>query len=73
MKINDSIDCSLNLGKFCQISSKVPKFTDCQTQWKPLVIIIPLRLGLNSVNTEYIEQIKVQMYSLIRSNSNSFV
>ena len=27
--------------------------------WKPLVIIIPLRLGLNEVNVEYIDQIKV--------------
>jgi len=26
--------------------------------WKPLVIIIPLRLGLNDVNVEYIDQLK---------------
>lgn len=46
------------IRKSCQIPSKVPKFTDSQTRWKPLVVIIPLRLGLNSVNSEYIEQIK---------------
>ena len=27
--------------------------------WKPLVIIVPLRLGLHSVNVEYVEQLKV--------------
>ncbi len=51
------------LGKSCQISSQIPSFTrksnDVQTSWKPLVIIIPLRLGLNDVNAEYVEQIKV--------------
>lgn len=50
-------------GKLCQINSKVrtttKKSTDTQTGWKPLVIIIPLRLGLSDVNLGYIEQIKV--------------
>ena len=52
------------LGKSCQINSKIPSFikksNDVQNSWKPLVIIIPLRLGLNEVNTEYIEQLKVK-------------
>jgi hypothetical protein len=35
------------------------KSNDTQNAWKPLVIIIPLRLGLSEVNTEYIDQLKV--------------
>lgn len=54
---------SFSLGKSCQISSKIPslikKSNDIQTSWKPLVIIIPLRLGLNDVNIEYVDQLKV--------------
>ncbi|CAF1236077.1 unnamed protein product [Adineta ricciae] len=50
------------IRKLCQINSQRPNLTkksnDSQTTWKPLVIIIPLRLGLNDVNTEYIEQLK---------------
>ncbi|CAF4483309.1 unnamed protein product [Rotaria socialis] len=51
------------IRKLCQISSNIPnlikKSNDTQTLWKPLVIIIPLRLGLNDVNVEYIDQIKL--------------
>jgi hypothetical protein len=51
------------LGKACQITSQIPsllkKSNDVQNSWKPLVIIIPLRLGLNDVNSEYVDQIKV--------------
>jgi hypothetical protein len=51
------------VGKVCQINSKIPNLTkksnDLQISWKPLVIIIPLRLGLNDVNIEYIDQLKV--------------
>lgn len=54
----------LSPGKLCQINSNVPattnkKSTDTQNGWKPLVIIIPLRLGLSEVNMEYIDQLKV--------------
>lgn len=57
------------LGKACQINSMIPnlikKSHDTQNSWKPVVIIIPLRLGLNDVNSEYIEQLKVnQILSL---------
>lgn len=52
------------LGKACQITSMIPsllkKSNDVQNSWKPVVIIIPLRLGLNDVNSEYIEQLKVR-------------
>ena len=50
-------------GALCQIPSKVrpgaKKCTETPNGWKPLVIIIPLRLGLTEVNTEYIDQLKV--------------
>jgi hypothetical protein len=52
-----------NIGQLCQIKSNIRsgsnKSTDVSTKWKPLVIIIPLRLGLSDVNTEYIDQLKV--------------
>jgi hypothetical protein len=55
--------CFFFQGKLCQINSKVRKTTkksnDTQSGWKPLVVIIPLRLGLSDVNTEYIDQLKV--------------
>ena len=35
------------------------KTGDSSKKWKPLVIIIPLRLGLHGVNAEYIEQLQV--------------
>ncbi|CAF0980493.1 unnamed protein product [Rotaria sp. Silwood1] len=51
------------IRKLCQINSKVRKTTkksnDTPSGWKPLVIVIPLRLGLTNVNTEYIEQLKL--------------
>jgi hypothetical protein len=37
----------------------IKKSNDIQNSWKPLVIIIPLRLGLNDVNAEYVDQLKV--------------
>ncbi|CAF0948403.1 unnamed protein product [Rotaria sordida] len=51
------------IRKLCQINSKVRKTTkksnDTSSGWKPLVIIIPLRLGLTNVNVEYIDQLKL--------------
>jgi hypothetical protein len=51
------------IRKLCQTNSKIhqiiKKSNDTQNNWKPLVIIIPLRLGLHHVNTEYIDQLKV--------------
>ncbi|CAF1238091.1 unnamed protein product [Rotaria sordida] len=51
------------IRKLCQKNSQIPnlikKSNDSQTTWKPLVIIIPLRLGLNDVNIEYIDQLKL--------------
>ncbi|CAF5210829.1 unnamed protein product, partial [Rotaria magnacalcarata] len=50
------------IRKLCQNHSKVRKTTknpnDKPEGWKPLIIIIPLRLGLTNVNTEYIDQLK---------------
>ena len=51
-------------GALCQIPSKVRSGTKKSNEtppntWRPLVIIIPLRLGLSDVNTEYIDQLKV--------------
>jgi hypothetical protein len=53
-------------GKLCQINPKARKTTkksndtqNNQNVWKPLIIIIPLRLGLSDVNMEYIGQLKV--------------
>ena len=36
---------------------------DLQNNWKPLVLMIPLRLGLSHVNIEYINQLKVKSFS----------
>lgn len=52
------------IRKSCQITSKVRTNRSKSTEtsmngWKPLVIIIPLRLGLSDVNTEYIDQLKL--------------
>lgn len=61
--------CFLFKGKMCQIPNLIKKSNDIQNSWKPLVIIIPLRLGLNDVNSEYIEQLKVnQLNSKILIN-----
>ncbi|CAF4489612.1 unnamed protein product, partial [Rotaria socialis] len=51
------------IRKLFQTHSKARKTTknsnDKPAGWKPLIIIIPLRLGLTSVNTEYIDQLKL--------------
>ena len=51
------------LRKLCQMNSKIRKtmkrIDKIQTGRKPIVIIVPLRLGSNNVNTEYIDQIKI--------------
>jgi hypothetical protein len=61
-------------GKLCQINSKVRKTTkksnETQSGWKPLVIIIPLRLGLSDVNMEYISQLKVFISTIPDSRLN---
>ncbi len=55
-----------------RVNSKVRKTTknsnEIQNGWKPLIIIIPLRLGLSDVNTEYIDQLKVFFLLEIESN-----
>ncbi|CAF1100518.1 unnamed protein product [Adineta ricciae] len=51
------------IRKLCQPNVKgrksSKKSNDNPQTWKPLVIIIPLRLGLSDVNTEYIDQLKL--------------
>lgn len=32
--------------------------------WKPLVLLIPLRLGLSDINEAYIETLKVKYFSV---------
>jgi hypothetical protein len=51
----------------------INKSNESQNNWKPLVIIIPLRLGLNDVNTEYIEQLKVQKMNCEFWKNSSFL
>lgn len=54
------------IGKLYQSTEQIPgllkKTNDSKSNWKPLVIIIPLRLGLNDVNAEYVDQLKVENY-----------
>jgi hypothetical protein len=49
-----------NTGSHMNIITK--RLSESSKCWKPLVIIIPLRLGLNDVNKEYIDQLKVNIY-----------
>lgn len=48
----------LNLEKCCTISLSVTLCQDDEDSWKPLLLIIPLRLGLSEINPIYIDGLK---------------
>lgn len=44
-----------------------PKPLKPHSQWKPLLLLIPLRLGLNEINPIYINGLKVKKKIIIKS------
>lgn len=47
------------LGEICASPSAID-YTS--TDWKPLLLIVPLRLGLSEMNVIYVEGLKVDFY-----------
>jgi hypothetical protein len=45
--------------KTCNKSFKCHKHSKSRPEWDPLLLILPLRLGLNEFNEEYKNSIKV--------------
>jgi hypothetical protein len=38
---------------------QTPKSNSCKKVWKPLVLVIPLRLGISAINPAYVQGVKV--------------
>lgn len=47
------------LGQLCLLETKIDGTNITQTYWKPLLLIVPLRLGLNDINPIYISGVQV--------------
>lgn len=40
---------------------KTLKSNSSKTTWKPLVLVIPLRLGISTINPAYVQGVKVNI------------
>jgi cysteine protease ATG4 len=51
--------CRVEGGTTAEADGDIP--LKAPSQWKPLLLLIPLRLGLNEINPIYINGLKVKM------------
>lgn len=49
--------CKVEGGTTVEVDDNIP--LKAPSQWKPLLLLIPLRLGLNEINPIYINGLKV--------------
>ena len=47
-------------------SSSGAEVTNRPSAWRPLVLLIPLRLGLTDINEAYVETLKVSLFHLFQ-------
>lgn len=45
--------------KLCILTEQTPKSNMSKKSWKPLVLVIPLRLGISTINPAYVQGVKV--------------
>lgn len=45
--------------KLCVITEQITKSNCSKNTWKPLVLVIPLRLGISTINPAYVQGLKV--------------
>ena len=50
-------------------TKNVQKEREREKEWSPLLLVIPLRLGLNEFNLDYKEAIKVKIKNLLKRES----
>jgi hypothetical protein len=51
--------CKVEGGVTAEVDGKIP--LRAPSQWKPLLLLIPLRLGLSEINPVYINGLKVKI------------
>lgn len=54
--------------KLCVITEQTSKTNSSKNTWKPLVLIIPLRLGISTINPAYVQGVKVSSSILFLSS-----
>ncbi len=61
----------LSIEQLCQITVEGSE----TTKWNPLLLVVPLRLGLLNINPIYIESLKVFLYTLfiVYGSTNQFL
>lgn len=47
------------LEKLCTVTEQMPKSNCSKNSWKPMVLVIPLRLGISTINPAYVQGLKV--------------
>lgn len=50
----------LFLEKLCVITEQTSKSNSSKKKWKSLVLVIPLRLGISTINPAYVQGLKVR-------------
>jgi cysteine protease ATG4 len=61
--INVTVICLVFVERLCKLSSEQSSGDGdfrLTSNWKPLVLIVPLRLGLNEINPVYVQGLKVR-------------
>lgn len=53
-------EMTLFLGELCLSETKIDGTNITKTEWKPLLLIVPLRLGLTDINPIYISGVQVR-------------
>lgn len=51
-------------GELCLTEIKIPGTNITKTEWKPLLLIVPLRLGLTDINPIYISGVQVTIKNI---------
>lgn len=56
--------CRVEGGVTAEVDGEMP--LKAPSQWKPLLLLIPLRLGLSEINPVYVNGLKVIFFSLLK-------
>ena len=59
-----TVKCDINSGKMCCCNCHCDK-------WRPLLLVIPLRLGLTEINPVYANALRVSIFTLFSSFRSS--
>lgn len=53
------------LEELCSMMEQTTKSNSSKRSWKPLVLVIPLRLGISTINPAYVQGVKVNKEKLL--------